>query len=233
MPLPTVILPGYFASAPPYRGMEQMLRQLGFPAVTVPLTRSDWVPTLGGRSVQPIIAKIDRTVQQVRSQYDTDQVNLVGHSAGGWIARLYLGDVPYDIHDSDCDRTTRWSAHHWVSTLVTLGTPHTSQERWTRKNLDFVNQTYPGAFHTDVRYACFAGKAVFGRLNWQTWIAFNSYTLTGGRGDCWGDGITPIQAAHLEGADNITLEAVYHSPRPGIAWYGTPKIVQTWASYLQ
>ncbi|MEW6499382.1 MAG: lipase, partial [Cyanobacteriota bacterium] len=34
MPLPTVILPGFFAGALEYRSLEQALQQLGFPAVT-------------------------------------------------------------------------------------------------------------------------------------------------------------------------------------------------------
>lgn len=49
MPLPTIILPGYFASATEYRDLEQDLLKQGIPAMTVPLTKWDWVTsTLGG-----------------------------------------------------------------------------------------------------------------------------------------------------------------------------------------
>ena len=54
MPLPTVILPGYLESAIAYRQLEQSLQQSGFPTVTVPLRRRDWLPTLAGRPVTPI-----------------------------------------------------------------------------------------------------------------------------------------------------------------------------------
>ncbi len=231
MALPTVILPGYLAGAAPYRPMEQHLQALGFTVKTVPLTRWDWWPTLGGRSMGPILQRLDQTVKAVLAETGAEQVNLVGHSAGGWIARIYLGEKPYAVHREDLNRQNLWAAHPRVATLVTLGTPHVSQERWTRRNLDFVNNTYPGAFHASVRYTCVAGKAIFGQ-RWRHWFTYNSYAITCGIGDCWGDGITPITAAHLPGANNPVLEDVYHSPQPGVLWYGSAEVVTRWADAL-
>ncbi len=246
MPLPTVILPGYLAGAPGYQPLQQALQARGYPAVVVPLKWQDWLQTVGGRSVTPILRQVDATVQQAMQQFGASRVNLVGHSAGGWLARIYLGDQPYDIHAVDHGNAA-WAAHRFVATLVTLGTPHTSQERWTRKNLDFVNQTYPGAFYPDVHYVCVAGKAIYGQ-RWRLggWLAYSSYELTCGTGDCWGDGITPIAAAHLApgnaGANaqlkNLILEGVQHSPKGGLLvrssrpWYGSPQFIPQWSSYL-
>ncbi len=232
MPLPTVILPGYLAGASDYYPLAQFLTDRGFPTTVVPLVRRDWLPTLGGRSMLPILEQLDQTVQQTRQQYQADRINLIGHSAGGWIARIYLGEKPYDIHGTLPGRTYAWSAHHQVKHLITLGTPHVSQERWTRRNLNFVNQTYPQAFHADVRYICVAGRAILGQRRWESWLAYSSYQLTCGQGDCWGDGITPIVAAHLAGAENLTLAAVRHAPRSGGPWYGSPEVVAQWADYL-
>lgn len=233
MGLPTVILPGYLAGSPPYQEMEQALQELDFPAVTVPLRRRTWLPTVGGRSMLPILQLLDCTVKQVMQETGSDRINLVGHSAGGWISRIYLGEIPYNVHRADANRPCLWKAHPQVGTLVTLGTPHVSQERWTKQNLDFVKTHYPGAFYSTVRYVCVAGKAIYGDRSWGSWFAYNSYELTCGEGTCWGDGITPIAAAHLEGAENIILEGVLHSPRPGKLWYGSPEVVKTWATYLQ
>ncbi|HEY9663835.1 MAG TPA: lipase, partial [Allocoleopsis sp.] len=122
-------------------------------------------------------------------------------------------------------------SHPIVSTLVTLGTPHVSQERWTKRNLDFVKTHYPGAFYPQVRYVCVAGKAICGD-RWRNWFTYSSYELTCGQGNCWGDGITPIESAHLDGAENIVLDNAFHSPRPGRQWYGTPEVVKSWATYL-
>ncbi|OUL28689.1 lipase [Nostoc sp. T09] len=230
MPLPTVILPGYLESAIAYRQLEQSLQQLGFPTVTVPLRRRDWIALLGGRPVTPILWQLDRTVKQILQQYNTSQINLIGHSAGGWISRIYLGEKPY--FGGVKGKSTLWQAHPLVATLITLGTPHVSQERWTRWNLDFVSNNYPGAFYKNVRYVCVAGKTIFGQRRPGSWLAYSSYQLTCGQGNTWGDGITPIAAAHLDGAKNIVIEGVRHSPRnPGI-WYGSPETLQTWAQYL-
>ena len=230
MPRPIVLLPGYLAGAVEYRVLEQTLQALGFPTVTVPLRWQDWVPTIGGRSIAPILRILETTVQQVLQQYDVPKVTLVGHSAGGWLSRIYLGEKPYCVHPRAADACA-WSARDRVATLITLGTPHTSLERWTRKNLDFVNLSYPGAFYSDVRYVCVAGKAVYGN-RWRNWLAYSSYKLTCGQGNTWGDGITPIEAAHLDGAENLILDGAMHSPRGDRVWYGSPGVLERWTPYL-
>ena len=234
MPLPSVILPGFFAGEGEYRDMEQSLNRLGFPAVTVPLRQRDWWPTLGGRSVAPVLRLLDRTVRQVLQEYSTSQCNLIGHSAGGWISRIYLGEKPYIIHGDIDENAGLWYKHPSVAALITLGTPHFSKyERWTRKNLDFVNNNYPGAFYGNVRYVCVAGKAIYGQRRPGQWLAYNSYKLTCGEGNTWGDGITPVGAAHLQGAENLVLEGVTHSPRRADLWYGSPEVLPAWVGYLR
>ncbi len=228
--LPTIILPGYLESAIAYRQLEQSLQNLGFPTVTVPLRRRDWFPTLGGRPMNPILLQLDLTVKQVIQQYQATQINLIGHSAGGWISRIYLGEKPYQGRGSVVP-VGPWQASSHITTLITLGTPHVSQERWTRWNLDFVNRNYPGAFYRHIRYVCVAGKTIFGQRP-SSWLAYSSYQLTCGQGSCWGDGITPIVAAHLEGAENLVLEGVQHSPRSSGIWYGSPQVLPSWVSYL-
>ena len=233
-PLPTVILPGFFAGAKEYLQLQRDLEVSGYPTRTVPLTARSWLPTVGGRPVTPILEALHRTIAEVLQKFDCTQVNLIGHSAGGWISRIYLGSAPY------CDRV--WAGAQNVATLIALGTPHNSQERWTRRNLEFVNTTYPGAFHSDITYVCVAGKSTFGNKapwwqpqNWngEQWLAYSSYELTGGTGSCWGDGITPIPSAHLEGAINLTIEGAYHSPRRDRFWYGSPEARRHWIEYLQ
>ena len=230
--LPTVILPGYLAGADEYGELVKNLESLTDSSITmVPLKRKDWYVTLGGRPVTPILQALKETISAVLSQSQSDQINLIGHSAGGWISRVYLGNEPY------CG--DRWNGLPQVAGLITLGTPHLSQERWTKRNLDFVNDTYPGAFHDEVKYTCVAGKSIFGKKTWKLgdWFTHQSYTLTCGQGDCWGDGVTPIQAAHLEGANNVTFDHVKHSPQAknrnqDHLWYGSEPIVKEWASHL-
>jgi triacylglycerol esterase/lipase EstA (alpha/beta hydrolase family) len=230
--LPTVILPGYLESADVYLPLQQALTALGTPTTTVPLRKRDWLPTLGGRSMVPILRQLDRTVKAALIDNHAHQINLIGHSAGGWISRIYIGAVPYTIHGDVTESAGLWNAKAKIANLITLGTPHISGERWTRKNLDFVNDNYPDATYPDVRYICVAGKSVFGAKKFGQWLAYSSYEMTCGKGDVWGDGITPIEAAHLQGAKNITIEGVKHSPRTSGIWYGSPEVIDRWSSYL-
>lgn len=57
-----------------------------------------------------------------------------------------------------------------------------------------------------------------------------------GRADVWGDGVVPEVSAHLDGALNISIDGIYHSPvgsddalRP---WYGSPVVVEKWINHL-
>ena len=234
MTIPAIIIPGYFASATEYQSLQHHLNQnFNIPTIIVPLRKRHWVTTLGGRSVFPILQRIHETVTQAMQRHHCDRVNLVAHSAAGWISRIYLGDKPYRINANASTQQKSWQAHHFVSSLICLGTPHTSQERWTRRNLEFVNSHYPGAFYGDVHYVCLAGKAIYGKRSWGSWLAYNSYQLTCGEGGSWGDGITPIVSAHLAGATNLTLDGVQHSPRASGNWYGSPEIVSSWCHYLR
>ena len=157
--LPTVILPGYLESADVYLPLQQALIEMGTPTITVPLRKRDWLPTLGGRSMIPILRQLDRTVNAALVDHHAQQINLIGHSAGGWISRIYLGEVPYTIHRDVTESAGLWNAKAKIATLITLGTPHISAERWTRKNLDFVNENYPVATYPEVQYIFVAGKS--------------------------------------------------------------------------
>ncbi|WP_017327559.1 hypothetical protein [Synechococcus sp. PCC 7336] len=97
-------------------------------------------------------------------------------------------------------------------------------------------------FHPELKYVCVAGQATLGRKaplwqphNWNgaEWLAYSSYQLTAGNGNLWGDGITPIAAAHLDGATNLTIAGAYHSPRGDRFWYGSPEARRQWLQYLQ
>lgn len=224
MYLPSVILPGYLAGASDYLDLAKALNSQNMPTVVVPLQWWEWLPTVGGRSMAPILARLDATVKQVLQEYSAPQINIIAHSAGGWVARIYLGKVPY------YDRV--WHGEPLVSSLITLGTPHRSLEPWTRRNLGFVNDNYPGAFHDGIKYVCVAGKAVYGKKSLSRWLAYSSYELTCGIGNSWGDGIIPIEAAHLDGAENLVIDGVNHSPRSG-TWYGSDAITAIWSACIK
>lgn len=65
------------------------------------------------------------------------------------------------------------------------------------------------------RYVCLAGKYLKGSSNIRetaAWTVGLGYQQVCGNAEVWGDGITPVDWAHLDGAENVVLEGVYHSP---------------------
>ena len=231
--LPTVILPGYFESADLYLPLQQALTEMGTPTTTVPLRIRDWLPTLGSQSMVPILRQLNRTVNAALIDNNNQQINPIGHSAGGWISRIYLGEVPYTIYgDVTANAVGLWNAKAKIAPLITLGTPQISCKEWTKKNLDFVNDNYPGAFYPEVKYICVAGKLSYGKKQLGHCLTYSSYQMICGAGNTWGDGITPVTAAHLAGAMNITIEGVKHSPNTAGIWYGSPGVRSQWVGYL-
>jgi hypothetical protein len=83
-----------------------------------------------------------------------------------------------------------------------------------------------------MRFIQISNKSIYGEKKLGQWLAYSSYEMTCGNGNTWGDGIIPIEAAHLKGATNLIIEGVKHSPRsPGI-WYGSTEVRSQWTSYL-
>lgn len=187
---------------------------------------------------------------------------MIGHSAGGWLARVYIEEFG-------------WSN---ISLLLTLGTPHLPPSKGTagvvdqtRGLLDYVEKhCAPAVYTPELKYVCISGRYIRGArltttpesdvtdLNREeasesheekkevgstsaaptlrARFIGQSYKQVCGRADVWGDGVVPEIAAHLDGALNLSLDGVYHSPvgsddllRP---WYGSPSVVQKWVHHL-
>ncbi len=51
----------------------------------------------------------------------------------------------------------------------------------------------------------------------------------------WGDGTVPLPAAHLDGAVNVDLEGVFHSPLGARwlgEWYGSSNALEGWGHWI-
>jgi len=242
-----VVVPGFLAGADAYGGMKLALQSQGFTVHIAPVSRSMWYPTLFGRPFSPVLEAIDAAVEEA-SASSASGVALVAHSAAGWLCRLWLGSATYN--------GSRYDGAKRVSLLLTLGTPHVSAEAYPfgrvresrsgeddaaldeaarGSSLAFTNLLYPGSFHDDVRYVSVIGDAIEGGgfPPLDSFLAASSYAAnTGGSGEgARGDGITPIECASLEGAENVTLKGVYHQA-PSEPWYGSPEVVERWAPLL-
>jgi len=212
-------------------GLLACMQRRGCHAVTVPVKRPDWLQVfirgLGdedfragngtasvafGWYLDATQALVEESVRQSKSP-----VVMVGHSAGGWLARALMQREGKD-----------WVREH-VRGLVTLGSPHFPPppdiSDMTRGCLRNVHEQHPGAFYSElIFYVTVAGDAVQGeqvvgnlpileliQSPSQESTAFNSYRVVCGVGNTTGDGVVPLISAHLPGARQVTIKDCLHS----------------------
>ncbi|XP_061372459.1 uncharacterized protein LOC133314926 isoform X3 [Gastrolobium bilobum] len=263
-----------------YHKLEKTLNdKYGVPTVVAKVSRLDWFRNAAGLldsnywrgTLQPspvldwYLKRVHDAVQEANELAQGATLSLIGHSAGGWLARVYMEE---------------FGLSH-ISLLLTLGTPHLPPPKGvpgvidqTRGLLDYVEKYCSKAVYTpQLKYVCIAGRYIegarlFGKSNpnIEVVVPTNSsqpvpeaaimntastsppnatlrarfvgqgYKQVCGQADVWGDGVVPEVSAHLEGALNICLDGVYHSPvgsddamRP---WYGSPDVLEQWIEYL-
>jgi pimeloyl-ACP methyl ester carboxylesterase len=167
-------------------------------------------------------------VRTALAEHASAQLTLVAHSAGGVLARIYLGDQPYG------PRRLCYNGHQRVGALITLGTPHRAVGQGRQGGLNqiaYVQRVYPGAYWPSVRYVSVIGKSIFGapdgpppeRGAWQ------SYRLLGAEGAQWGDGVVPLENGLLDGSRKLVIPGLRHDDRADRPWYGSSDaIVRAW-----
>jgi pimeloyl-ACP methyl ester carboxylesterase len=225
---PVVILGGFLSFALLYCEMQDALSSITGGAVAiVPTHTLDWATVIVTPGWIPILRKLDESVRGAARESPTGKVTVVGHSAGGVLARLYLSPRRFwGRAYSGLDR---------VDHLITLGSPHYTRRRWLHGGLmsRWMQRRYPGAFFApQVRYTSVAGKLTRGdpRGSLRERHAFGFYKDAVGQGDVWGDGLVPVSSSLLEGATPVVLEDVGHFLGFGGLWYGAPEVVPRWWS---
>jgi len=208
-----------------------------------------WYLRAAKASVEQAVAQRQQALQATSGLFGSmlptssdARVVLVGHSAGGWLARaLCLDEV--------------WARQH-VRAIVSLGAPHlgpppdvADQTRGTVANL---NVQAPGAFlrgaassggmnaaPSSLVYVTVASGRIVGDAaappGSAARTAYNSYQMVCGEGDVQGDGIVPLSSAHLDGATQLTLDCFHSLAEPGTArptdeWYAAEPVIDQWLS---
>lgn len=273
---PAVILPGLGNNSSDYNNLQLTLKDYGVPSVIAKVSRLDWLRNAAGLvdpkywqgTLQPrpvldwYLKRVDEAVRESKELAQGGTISLIGHSAGGWLARVYMEE---------------FGLSH-ISLLLTLGTPHLPPPKGvsgvidqTRGLLNYVEKHCRKAVYTpQLKYVCIAGRYIEGArifgisdmntsyldseqptseitiedstklststVSLRARFVGQGYKQVCGQADVWGDGVVPEVSAHLEGALNISLEGIYHSPvgsddllRP---WYGSPAVVEQWIQHL-
>ncbi|KAL5724545.1 hypothetical protein ACHQM5_007789 [Ranunculus cassubicifolius] len=160
-PRPAVILPGLGNNSSDYKKLQfTLLKQHGITTVVPTISRADWLRNAAGLADPnywrgtltplPILDWYLNRIHQAVSQLPAGELSLIGHSAGGWLARLYLEQYGKSN----------------ISLLLTLGTPHMPPPKGvpgvidqTRGLLDYVQRYCPEAVYTpELKYVCIAGR---------------------------------------------------------------------------
>jgi pimeloyl-ACP methyl ester carboxylesterase len=230
MTQPIVILGGFLSSPRLYLGMREFLAaSTGEAVYIVGADTVDWFASISPLAWSYLLRKVDPVVNRASQGSKTGKVTLIGHSAGGLLARIFLSPEPFLGH------VYRGLAR--VDHLVTLGSPHYNQRRWLHGGLmsRWVEERYPGSFFVPrVRYTSVAGKLVRGdrRGSLRARHAYRFYKHINGMGKSWGDGLVPVESALLQGSEHIVLDGVSHYNGFGGPWYGDKSVIPRWWQVL-
>ncbi|WP_174842872.1 esterase/lipase family protein [Candidatus Oscillochloris fontis] len=226
---PLVIIGGYLTGPSDFVNLAQALEAApyNYDVSITPISRLRWAITRDW-DFRPVINHLRDTVQQALERSGAEKVTILGHSVGGSVARMYLGEEAY------CGEI--YAGRRYVQRLIMLGTPHHSIEYWTRTSVSFINDTYPGAFYPEIHYTSVVGSAIQGnpKGNIVERMSSSSYRrVSGPQADyAWGDGVTTLECAALSGAEFLVVPELTHSPFHGQPWYGEPAGLPLWDRVL-
>lgn len=168
------------------------------------------------------------------------KIALIGHSAGGWISRVYLSSRKYG--------GKAYKGTDYVHSLVTLGTPHANAPGPAFEGILWVNEELVPVPALSVAGVGFQGSE-WGGL---TEGAYSFCSPSGTNGTIYdGDGMTPVfSSLAMEGAEQMILDGVGHFPwsdvwggswvapeltkdhKEGRPWYGSDEIVEKWVEWV-
>jgi len=226
---PSVLIVGGFATLPiNYWRMRRRLLRRGAERVDIaPVYTPDWlIAALLG--LGPIMRRTARAIRRTYELGGRRPIIVIGHSGGGIAARLAMAHVPFNGRAAGVAEA--------VGCLVTLGTPHglaTLPNRFQHAGhaaAAFLDRSTPGA-HFAPRTAYLSvgsrfAEAVFPGLGGR--LAKQVFSIAvGDETQALGDGIVPVSAVHLEGAEQLTYDDVRHG-MIGAPWYGDDAIMDRW-----
>lgn len=233
--LPILIIGGFGASWQAYQPLQRNLEAVTKRRVFIARIETlDWMGVIVSDDYSSLLKRLHVSVNDTLRRSQAQQLMLVAHSAGGILSRIYLGDQPYGREK------VVFNGFQRVTTLVTLGTPHTTtkQGRFGGVNqIRFAQTHYPGAYWRFIRYVTVISKGIRGVKNGSSAErnAWNSYEMLSDSGDQWGDGVVPLANGVLEGAHQVVLEGLRHDSLPDErVWYGHDETtVRAWWNHVE
>jgi pimeloyl-ACP methyl ester carboxylesterase len=234
---PTVLILGGFLTAPPvYERFVARLRARGAAGVVVAnVWTPDWLLATA-RGPAAIATRSGRALLEAgRLAAEVSEgapVLVVGHSAGGLIARILTATEPV------CGR--RFGAVGRIGAIVTLGTPHRlSAGQGIGRQLEnriagVADTAAPGTLHSPrIGYVSVASSLVDGDpagtgRERAAYLLYRSIVGRSAIGGVAGDGLVPVSSAVLPGSREVVLDGALHGPGAGGPWYGSDESLDVW-----
>lgn len=225
-----VIIGGYLTLPVFYWPMRRRLLDRGAARVSIAqLYWPDWA-AVAFAGFGPSLLRGARAIREARREAGAPVI-VIGHSAGGTVARLAMSPEPLN------GRFAGVAAD--VGCLVTLGTPHTLYDTirgWDHPGLQamrFLDRVSPGAFFAPTTGYVTVGSTlvaphVRARTNSPKRL-LNSVmsSIVGQTPGVGGDGIVGNDLSQLEGARHLEMPDTLHGTL-GSPWYGDGKIIDRW-----
>jgi len=219
---PIIILGGFLITSDSYNPAKKAIANIsGRKVYVVDITRGDWLKSNSADGWINILNKVKDTVAFALKETKAKKLDLIGHSSGGIMLRLYLSSEPFKDMIFNGKSTTR--------NLITLGSPHQAIKATHLRR--FVNEKYPGNFFKNINYISIGGEVKINSK--QTSIltkltARNSYKSISGNKNESGDGLVPLSSSLLKNSQQIILPKTVHGGIFGKNWYGSSSKVREW-----
>ena len=219
---PIIILGGFLITSDAYNSVKNTIENISDRKVyVVDVTRGDWFKSNSAEGWITILNKVKEIVAFALNETKAKKVDLIGHSSGGIMLRLYLSSEPFKDAMYNGKSTTR--------NLITLGSPH--QAVRATKLRRFVDEKYPGNFFKNINYVSIGGKVKINSKQTSLLtklVAKNSYKSISGDKNESGDGLVPLSSSLLKNSQHIILPNTVHGGIFGKNWYGSTSKVKEW-----
>tara|TARA_B100000963_G_scaffold35901_1_gene26871 strand:- start:6590 stop:7288 length:699 start_codon:yes stop_codon:yes gene_type:complete len=223
---PIILLGGFLITEEAYIDMRNTIRDFFKRDIYfVNITRNDWLKTNSLKGWSNILDKVEEKALNIINIEQGEKIDLIGHSSGGVILRLFLSNEIFD--------NKIYNGQIFTSNLITLGSPH--QALRATKLRKFVDQKYPGSFFKSVNYISIGGKLKINSNETSLvskFLAKRFYKSISGNPCEDGDGLVPLSSSLLEGSQKIVIQNSAHSGIFGKHWYGTPSNTKAWFSKI-
>lgn len=212
------------------------------------------------------LKRVDEAVNEAVKYSEGGSLSIIGHSAGGWLGRVYMEEFGFSNISlfltlgsphlaapkglpGVIDQTRglldyvvkhcRKAVYTPELKYVCIAGRYIKGARLMGNSDIITASAVPVATDQPVSDLVIVNDEITSTSSGptlRTRFVGQGYKQVCGQADVWGDGVVPEVSAHLEGALNISLDGVYHSPvgsedesRP---WYGSPAVVEQWIHHL-